>query len=90
MRKGSKLPAGAQDGDNFTRGMVTLSPDGKAAPYTPIAPVPVVPELQTVRTVRDHDTVYGMKREGDVYDRPTAEAWQLQAQGVVAIIGTPA
>jgi hypothetical protein len=88
-RKGSKIEAGRQDGDNFTRGMVTLSPDGAAAPYAPAVPTPVEDPpggYLTVRTIRQHDTIDGMKMPGDEYQRAYHDAHILAAGNIVEII----
>jgi hypothetical protein len=80
-------PVGGQDGDNAVRGMVTLSPDGKGAPYTPTAPEPVpIADPVTVRAVRPHDTVEGLKLPGDEYQRARTEAEILRNGGILAII----
>ena len=44
----------------------------------------------TVRTIRPHDTSEGLRSPGDEYQRSKAEAAQLVAAGVVAIVGTVA
>jgi hypothetical protein len=88
-RNGTKLLKGAQDGDNFTRGMVTLSTDGAAGPYsTPAAdPVDEPPGgYLMVRTIRQHDTSDGTKLPGDEYQRTFTDAHNLQSVGIVRVL----
>lgn len=39
-----------------------------------------------VRTIRPHDTAQGLRSPGDEYERSKADAEQLEAAGVVAIM----
>jgi hypothetical protein len=87
-RRGTKLDAGRQDGDNFTRNVITLSPDGPGSGWAPPAPPLPAAKPVTVRTLRQHDTDEGMKVAGDVYARATADAAALVAQGLAEIVAS--